>query len=454
VYSPAETRDYWSVGQVDTGGYWVNGAQLGWIAAKLQPMGLRLTNDATASSPAAAGTLYLSGPAGPCVDGLPASGTIQVGAEQITYSAKTPANDGLVITARGANSTTAAVHLAGDTVQFVESGVATNAGPITEVELGRKTGQPVVKSFILRASKYDTVRYPGEDDYTDDWETLVDVTANALSVYTLTLASTRYRHLLQEIRRMGTDPYRPMLNTFKVRGDAAVYQASHLTNATVADAMTEILNTVGVPSGAIVDANDTPTVDDYTTEQGMAWQIMVDLADYTGCRVTVGRDSKITLQTDPYWSAGVMTETQDWTRLEVSAFEQNWQSGRAVGQIELEWIAADAGARGTVKYPTLPDTFGAVVKIGPRIYANGTAALAAAQKIYWQQRRPYGALVEAAGAPFALRAGEIHGALWPVDGEMLDLDRSYIVQAAGHGIDEGGLASVFHLLQVSRENER
>jgi hypothetical protein len=314
----------------------------------------------------------------------------------------------------------------------------------------------VQADFVLRASKYATVRYPGEDNYTDDWDTLATVTGNAMATYTHTLgAATRYRHILQEISAMGTDPYRPMLNSIKVLADPSVFASGHLTSASVADAVTELLEAAGVPAGAIIDAGDTPTVDDYTTEPGMAWAIIADLADYTGCRVTVGRDSKVTIAADPYWSiAGIPAEAQNWTSLRVTAFEHGWQSGRTVGQVELDWVASDGNSRGTVRYPATKDFFGAVVRVGPYIYADAAAALVAAQKRYWQLRRPHGALVEAAGAPFANRAGEIHGALYTVDNDMQSIDRSYLVQSVDHAIENGALTSVFHLLQVSREDER
>ena len=107
-----------------------------------------------------------------------------------------------------------------------------------------------------------------------------------------------------------------------------------------------------------------------------------------------------------------------------------------------------------MRYPATRDFFGAVVRVGPYIYADAAAALVAAQKRYWQLRRPHGAMVEAAGAPFSNRAGEIHGALYTVDNDMQSIDRSYLAQSVDHAIEDGALTSVFHLLQVSRSDER
>ena len=73
-------------------------------------------------------------------NGLPASGIIQIGSEQLRYTYKT--KTALNIVERGYGTTDPAAHLAGDAVLVVENGQATDAFQIREIRWRRREGKP------------------------------------------------------------------------------------------------------------------------------------------------------------------------------------------------------------------------------------------------------------------------------------------------------------------------
>jgi hypothetical protein len=458
----------YTVGLSAMPGYYVEAIEGGvgderlWLLYQTPPMGLQLTNAITDSSPGNGQTLYISSADGPSTDGLDASGTLQVGLEQITYSAKAANGDGVVVTARGANGTTAAAHQQATTVYAVDgSGEAVEAKPVYSIGWERESGEPYPTDFYLLASKYSVVRTPDEDpSFANDYDTLATVTGHATNTWEITLGTpTRYRYILLLVKRMSVDPYRLCINRFRVNGDSAVYStASFVVGGTVADVAGKVLDYAGVPSGAQLVAaggDNTPADDDHTTAPDDAWAVLTDLANFAGCRVTVGRDSKITIERDPFWAATLPPfEVENWTKVTASALEVDWASGRDVGQVSIEWRLPDGTKQqDPVKYPAVQDDFGSVVHMGPLAYANLSAAQAAAQKRYWMLRRPFSALIEAVGAPWNTHAGQFHGLLWQLDSDMLPLDRTYMVRSVDHEVSDH-LTTVVHLLQVSREDER
>ena len=298
----------WSVGYISTPGAKTKGTERLHLLIGTPGMGLTLTDAITASTPGAGSTLYISLGDAACVDGLDASGTLQIGTEQITYSAKHAANSGVTVTARGANSTTAAIHNAGETIYQVESSLATDALPVAAVIMQRAAAMPAVKAFKLYGSRnLQTPRVPDVEPpvapdtdatWTADYDLLATETTNTGLTYTYTHSATpkRYRWFLLVATAMGSQPYRLMLNEFKVQSTASVYSAAtYLASGTVYQAAQAILRGCGIPDGAIVDGGSTPTVTDYTTAPDAALSVLADLADMTRCLISVGRDSKITI---------------------------------------------------------------------------------------------------------------------------------------------------------------
>lgn len=460
----------YTVDYVSNPGTFIGDGHRFFLLAQINGMGLTLTDDITAISPAAAGTLYITlGDTG-SVDGLDAAGTLQIGSEQITYSAKTAASDGVVVTARGANSTTAAAHLAGETIYQVEDGLATDTLPLDSIILRRPTGTPVLEDFkIYGARSLQTPRTPDEDAPTDpasditwtqDYEQFEVVTGNAFATYTYVAPvgspapNRRYRWLLLVVTAMSTDPYQMMLNELEVTVAGDVYSAaSYLATGTVYGAVAAILGGCGFPTGALVDGVGTPTVTGYTTAPDMAFPVCADLADMTGCFLSTGRDSKITVDTHPYF-AGTPSSVQTWTKTLATSYAPDWPWGRMISQVELPWLALDGGTGGTVKYPPAPDEFGVILTLEPQRFADAAAALVAAEKKYWLARFPFGAVIEAAGAPISARPGVAHSVTWQLDTAMLAMARTYLLDSVTHRLEGNALTTVVHGVQINREDER
>ena len=460
----------YTVDYVSNPGTFIGDGHRFYLLLQINGMGLTLTDTITNSAPGADDTLYISlGDTG-CVDGLDAAGTLQIGAEQVTYSAKSTDNRGVVVTARGANGTTAAAHLTGETIYQVEGGLATDTLPLDSIILRRTSGKPVLEDFKLYGARsLQAPRVPDEDEpadladdvtWTQDYEQFEVVTGNTFATYTYVAPiaepplNRRYRWLLLVVTAMSTDPYPFMLNEFEVTVAGDVYSAAtYLATGTVYAAVAAILTGCGLPSGALVDGVGTPTVTGYTTAPDFAWPVCGDLADMTGCFVSAGRDSKITVDTHPYF-AGTPSIVTNWSKTIATSFAPDWPWGRQVSQVELPWLALDGSTGGTVKYPTLPDAFGAIWKQEPQRFADAAAALVVAEKKYWLARLPFGAVIEAAGAPITARPGIAHGVAWQLDTAMLHLQRTYLLDSVTHRLEDFTLTTVVHGVQINREDER
>jgi hypothetical protein len=449
----------YSVGYVSYPGQWLDdtGDEF-YLLLEMPPLGLTLTNDITTGSPGASDTLYISIGDTACVNGLDSSGTLQIDLEQITYSAKTAANDGVVVTARGANGTTAAAHPAESTIKYVEGGLATDVPPVATVYWKRTAGKPVPKNFVLYGSRSLTQpAVPPTGYWTIGWTVLATVTNNAASTWTYTHSSStdRYKWFMLVPHDMTTDPYRFMLNEFGATVADYVYATDdYLASGTIYAAMEKILLALGVPTGAIIDGTGTPTVGNYTTAPTLATPVLADVADMSACLVSIGRDSKITIAAHPFWPAASYTEDLEWTRATAKNMQADMANGRKVSQVIIAWETLDGLTSGTARYPANPDAFGEIQRIGPYRYVDQAAADAAAQKRYWQLRRPFGWTVEPTGAPWSVRPCVIQGLQWQLDSSMLATDRTHLVDTVTHRIAGGALESVVHLLQISRQDER
>lgn len=455
--SNTKTAADWTCGRASTPGYFLqldeddNPPKL-WLDVQARPIGLRL-RDAIDDSQTTG--IYITSDVGDTLDGLADEDTIQIGNEQIHYTEKGTGNTLGGTVTRGANGTTVAAHAADDLIYVVAGDVATTAPLLSAIHIKRGAGLPVPKAFTVRGSAYEHVRTPDDEDYTADFTDLATVTDNADETAIILLwPSARYHHILIEVTAMTTDPYRLMLNEVELHADLSVYASTRtVTTATIAEAIWYLLALAGFPVAAYLDISDTPTVIDYTTAGGMCGGVCADLADYGGCRFAVGRDSKITVQKDPFWaSVAPPTENVEWLKALASSLDAEMAHGLNVSQVALSWRDATNATQGVVRYPTTAANIGEVVEIGPYYYADATAALAGATKRFWQLRRPYGVLVAAAGPAWLRDAGEGMGIYWQaVAGNVLD--RLYLAQQAQHACQGGVVESVFTMLQISGSDE-
>lgn len=459
--SPTAPADFWEVGQVATPGYTVANGSEEWIFYDLPEMGLTLTSDITAISPGAGETLLISQSDGPGTDGLNDSGTIQIGDEQITYSAKV--DGGITVTARGVNSTTAAVHNEGDLIYHVGAdGVATTALPVKTIRLKRPDGLSTLVDFTVRLSKLELARTPNQDNYTEDYYDTYTATGHASATWELdlTLDPERIKYILVQITKMSEQPSRAKLNTLQAIADSSVYSGDRLDDVTSGDVIAIMLDFAGIPDGAITDLGNTYEVNGYTTEPGLAWTILSDLAWAQGVQILIDRDSKLTFQLDPVWRilAFAPSPLRELTRYDFSDVDMSVKPNWTTGQVELFWRTPENESVTSALFPAELSEFGDLVSIGgesqPFVYADETAADAGAKKQYWIKRRNSFVQATIAGIADDINPGDVYTVTWDYDDEALAQSRIYLTTGLTTGYTEDNIEGSILLRQLSREDER
>ena len=453
--TPTVTANFWKVGRVATPGYVILNTAKSWLMFDLPEIGLTLVGDITNTVPGTGAALEMENPAGVSAEGLPATGTIQIGDEQMTYSARSFALGTVTILARGANGTVAAAHSLGDKVYFVNPAlVATDAFPVKTINIKRPTTYPVPKDFIVYGSVLTLARTPDDTNYLLDYDVLATVTGNALTTYALDLSATnpRIRWLLVEFTVMSDPVSRMRVNEVDilVSGDV-LNSTTNIESGTVAEVIDAIISQAELPSGAIVDAADTISPSEYTTAGGSMWPILSDLASYTRTRIRGGWDSKLYVSLDPFW-AGTPAADGAWGRNQVRGVSLNRSTGLNVGELEVEWRSLAEKATEIVAQPSPRLATGETSRIGPYIYADTTAATAGALKRFWQLRRPYDVTMELAFVGTSLATGEIYTLTWDYSGRTEI--RDYMLGKLNVEFSDFSWASVVVGVQVTRNDAR
>ena len=448
--SSGNASAYWATDYVRHAGYNIDNDDPMWIMVTLPGMGLTLASDMTASVPGAGSAIFLNGPDEKySTDGLPATGTIFVGDEQISYSGKTDYY--LVVSGRGVGGTTAAAHNEGDEVYIMDGGTPTDGYLISYIGW-RCNGTIYPKHFALYVSKLiENVRTPDNDDYLNDWTGIVEITNNASSSHTAYSISARVKHLLYEIYSMTTDPARPRLAEISAVVDASLHNAALwlAANTTAGALIAQVLSNAGIPAGAIAHSG-TPTVAEAVTADDNAWTVVADLAEYTGCRVTVGRDSKFTIAVDTFWT-GTPSIATTWSRATATSVQKSFRKVQPISQVVLPWQTPDGTARGKIYYPAAAGR-GTKLEKAETLYASSAAATSAAQRLYFLRLYPFEATVAAAGDASSKRAGAAREVVWQFADDMQAMQRLYIVMNAEHVLRNGNWSSTFRLIQYGHES--
>lgn len=441
----------WTTSMVRHTGYNIDDDDPIWIMVTLPGLGLKLAMDMTSSYPGNGQILYINGPDDKySTDGLPSSGTLFVGDEKISYSGKT--TEYLVVSGRGASSTTASAHATGDEVYIMDSSTPTDGYLIKSVGWvgGASTIYP--KWFkIYTSNLIDDVRSPDDDDYSNDWTLRANVTANSASNYAVALSSIRVKHVLIEIMSMTTDPARPRLNEINAIVDPSLHNASQwLAASTAAGALiSQILQNAGIWSGAISHSG-TATLLESVTADDNAWTVVADIAEYAGALITVGRDSKIAITANTFWT-GTPTIATTWNRTSATRVQKQFRKVNPISQVILPWKAPSGEAEGKVYYPS-PAGRGTKLKKKETLYANLTAAEAAARRLYFMRLYPFEVMVNAADEAYTKRAGEAHQLFWQFNSEMQPMDRLCLCLSAEHTLADGYWTSSFRLTQYGHES--
>jgi hypothetical protein len=421
-----------------------------------------LRDDITDSSPGNSGTLYIDGANGPSVDGLPSSGTLVVGDEKIAYASKT--TGGVVLAAsgaRGADSTTAAAHSAGDAVflSLTQGGKAmvTDALPIKSIGWERYGGTIYPANFVWRWSGLPA-RTPNATLHENDYEADTTVTGHSASTHSYSLtAGTRVRSLLLELQKMTTDPARGRMNRIKALVDESYFSAANWLSGgeTVEELIEQVALNAGMPSGALVVTATGQTPTGFITALDYAWAVMVSAAEMGGSAIRVERDSKITVAPDTFWGTAVSgyTPVETWNHTDAASVELVRTGGGMVSQVRIPWQTPDGVTKGTAKYPDTPGDLGVPQTLNTMYFADEATAVLAARKRYFMGRYPYELVIALAAGDLSVEPRQVHRIEWQLDDTMQPLDRMMLVTQVEHTIANNMLNTVIVGLQIDRESD-
>jgi len=441
---------YWQTGMVRHAGYDVDDDDPIWILNTLPGLGLTLAQDIS-SALTGAGKIYINGPDDKySTDGLPPSGNVMIGDEIIFYGAKT--TEYLTTLTRANSSTTAAAHKAKDEVFVLDGSTPTDAYLIKEIGWERSNGTIYPKNFVVRASNLiNTPRTPDQDNYTDDYHLGYSGTDNTAASWSVPLYGQRVKHVLIEILSMTTNPARPRLNEINAIVDPALHNPDlWLASGTTAGALIQkVLEMAGIPSGAISHSG-TPAIANTVTADENTWTVVTDLAEYSGCRITVTRDSKFVITADTFWT-GTPSILTTWNRTSAVSVMQSFSKGTPVSQVILPWKTPSGEADGKIYYPEMPGR-GTKLEQPETLYASEAAATSAARRLYFMRLYPFESMVTASGSVPDKRAGEAHQLVWQFADDMQSLDRLCVCMSAEHRLEKGSWSSTFRLRQYGHES--
>lgn len=454
------TKDYapgYQIGIYDDGEDGPNSGELSevWIRLDIPPIGLAIRDTITALSPTVGETLVLIDPAEAETNaGLDNSGKIQIGSEIMSYSAK-DGETGIIISARGTDGTAAAQHTAGDAIQIIDAdAVNTDAHAIKSVTLTRPAGGDKITDFNIYTSKLPNARTPGSAGWPNDYVTPVQIASNSNVTYTHNFStSRRARVVLINILFMETNPSRPRVNTWNVLLDPAKYANQDWTEAaTDASAIIRSILIAGGAQSSLITTTAHVDIEEANTGSADAWSAALRFAEYAGCEIHISRGQRITVRPNRYLTGtGPITDT--WITTNAKRFEQvKTTQGAGISQVKLTWHDGD-GSEQTAYYPATPADTGAVLEIGPKVFADSATAADAAERLYNLNRTPYRAVIAPASDDGTIYCGERHRVTWsPATGEGNTTDRYYLITGVSVGFTDAHMIdTALEGIQVDRE---
>lgn len=458
--SGGHIHNYWEVSLVKEPGYDIDLTTGAWIMVSLPGLGLKLAEDIDDSEPGASDLLRITADDGYSTAGLPSSGTLLIGDEQITYSSET--DEGVIVTSRGANSTTATGHDKGDLIYLMVSSVATDAHLIASLSWDRNGQSNVPEDFVVYRSSLATVRNPDEDDWEDDWTTIASVTGNTANTWSATSLNARIRHVLIKITEMSDDPSRPRLNEIRAILDPSVYFSTlWLANGVSSfDLIESILVTqAGFPGAAVVETGTPSVISENISADDSAWRLAADIAEYLNCKIVVERDSTITIHPNYLWIEDqAIGYTWDDTNLADVAL--TWSNGMGVAQVKQAWRSPDGAYSGVEVYPATPVPPGEVLEIGEVRYDNDPVftttspdAEEAARRRYIVNRYPVIIQIDSADGVHNYRPDGTAEIQWQFHADMQQIDRHGLVINVEHSIRNNQWYTSAEHQQIERESE-
>lgn len=453
VAGASAAYQYFKVDYVDMAGY-RNGGEDPWVKVTLPPLGITLRDDITASAPAAGATLYLLKGAAGGIDGLTASGVLQIGMEQISYVGRVP-NAGVVVQTRGYGGTTAAAHVAGDVVRVIDTDGVATVGQLVKSITVRRARVPYIESFKIRISNGDTARVPPDDNHDEDYTIAANPTTNSAAAYTVNLSpSRRVTNVIVEIDHMAGTLYRPRINDIEIVADPAAFDPNlALGVQDAANVVAKLLTNAGLPSSAVTVTTGAGNVDDLQTAEGeRVWAVAADLAARTGVLLNCTRTGSI-LAGPNALTASALSASATWTDVNSSGVDMVQAYSGAVGQVQIPYRLPD-GTTGTAKYPAEPAYTSEAVQTEPETrFATAAAANDAAERLFIRRRYPLQLVVTCADEQPTIRPGAVVAVQWALGfgTGMQQMNRMGVVTAADHEISGGVWRTVLTVLQLDRE---
>jgi len=387
-----------------------------WALIQLPSMGLRLN---TAIDNLQTGLIYLTDGTVPTTNGLPTSGTIQIGFEQMSYTAKTATS--LTITARAVNGTTAAIHEANDQVLIYEDGQATNAFRLNHLTIWRPPTNNAPKNISIRfANSIVMPRMPSYDDENPDHEWWRDyhtyVAETNLTTHQMTWwTPTRANWLLLQINAMQTQPARPRLNRISVTVDTSTFDSNQWLpeGSTIGDAYEHLFGLLGIPGAAVTNQISNTDPFELLTGAKPAWPTLVDMADYTNTLIAIDYLNKITLRDNIMWDTDVVSGGETtFDRSNARQVTMIQERPGAVKQVKMEWVQTDGSAGGTIVYPDPEYLMGDYKTLKSSIYPSAVLAMASLQRRFTVLRYPATIAIQTAVGDPTLHTGLFYGLNW------------------------------------------
>jgi len=442
-------KDHWIVDYADMAGYKANDGDDPWLAAQLPKLDLIAGEPMTDSTPGTGATLRIvDGARNPSTAGLEATGTIQIGTEQITYSAR--ADGRITISARGANSTTAAAHDEGDPVRVVAEGTATLGRLIERVEWERAQA-PYPRNFKVYRSLLDSPRSPGASGWASDYTLVADVTDHASTSYGYDFSpAVRATAVAVTVDKMNTDPARVRLNDLRAIGSADEFEPGHAIDADYANVVIEALATAANANVSLSAPGTAPTVAGVTTEPTALWSLLADMAEYGNCLIDCQRDGALVVTVNGL-IAGTLTAAATLDENEIAELEYVQNPGQPVGFVRLPWVDADGLEQPAVEYPASHSATAIPLELPAAAYPDSTTATAAARRAYILLRYRTTFVAQLATAQPDLRAGAVLELNWSFEQGTEAIERLVIVSSADHELAGGRWTTVLQLRQVDRE---
>lgn len=450
-------KNNWTVGRIDTAGYALNDGEKQWLLLELPPLNLALKAGITSSY---TGAITIVNADQETTAGLPASGTIQIGDEQMTYTTRTKST--ILITGRGANSTTAAAHVEGDGIYLIESGVAISAYPVKTIKLKRKPGGIIISGCVVRGTVSDyQPRTPDDAGYTADYSYNHTVSGNTNAEISITLSPVkRLRWVLIEFTSLSVDPARPRLNEINIELDDGFFLGTnYLTTVTTNNVIEQLLLNAGIPPTAI-GLSDDFSLDEVGTAKGGLWEVITGIAAGVPLEIIVAMDSKISARYNGLFLSDIVTPEATWTRSEAKRLEYVRSAGNAVSQVKLKYRSHDSSEKGEVVFPATPHWDGSPLEMPEQRYTAAGAA-SAVERYYYFNRYPYTLVIDSATPNQIVEPGQYHAVSWQLDESMQPISRYGLVKSVRYSWNAAAAGEkntmpkeelVFTMVEFLREN--